>query len=444
MVDGSFRLGDSADDVPFDADAEYGQWPWAPGERQQGSSWRGAFLDYGIAVGLAEDVNTPAVFTGSVSNKFPYWGAPSTDLDHSYGISFTHHGDSDQLIALEYRDDYYPDNLVAGEPGATNERYRTLAVDVFRGVPASPTTLVATQGDGKIIELSWATRSAGLVTSFRIERSLDGNQFEFAGQADGDAAIFADVPEDWNFRYHYRVRAEGDFGVSAWSNIAVGMAINLPPRITPIEPQYAVADIYGGNTIIVDVEAIDPDGDSSKLLFEVLRPLGSRKPVFSSEIPGMLSWDTKFYSGGRHAVSFSVTDEEGLISEASFEVIVDPDPSTYITVESSTANSADPMNPQVVELSIDAHVDGDASDLSYSWTLVKKPSLASPTWLEPATEASTSLLYNAAGIYAFQVRVDHPDVDIESRYVNVTFDVAHDTSRIAFGDNSNFAPTAAG
>jgi hypothetical protein len=85
--------------------------------------------------------------------------------------------------------------------------------------PAAPTNLVASAASSSAIDLSW-NNPAGLLTSIRIERSLDGSHFTTLKVLGGTATSYSDTGLSASTKYYYRVYAANDAGESPASGIA--------------------------------------------------------------------------------------------------------------------------------------------------------------------------------------------------------------------------------
>src|SRR5205807_430666 len=85
--------------------------------------------------------------------------------------------------------------------------------------PAAPSNLTATAVSTSEIDLSWMANSSN-ATSFKVERSTDGNIFTQIGTAAGSASSYNNTGLTASTKYYYRVRASNAAGDSAYSSVA--------------------------------------------------------------------------------------------------------------------------------------------------------------------------------------------------------------------------------
>ena len=120
---------------------------------------------------------------------------------------------------------------------------RTLSADDVAGIealypptgntpaPSSPTNLTAVTSAASpetAIDLAWADTS-GSESYFAIERSTDGQSFQFVGQNAADDTTFTDPSLSAGGTYWYRVVAGNGGGESAPSNVAWAETAAAPP-----------------------------------------------------------------------------------------------------------------------------------------------------------------------------------------------------------------------
>ena len=86
-------------------------------------------------------------------------------------------------------------------------------------IPDAPTTLDATGISTTEINLTW-NDNADSETGYRIERSLDGIEFEEIQITAANVTSFGDTGLTHSTVYYYRVAATGDYGDSPYSNVA--------------------------------------------------------------------------------------------------------------------------------------------------------------------------------------------------------------------------------
>ncbi|MEM1012979.1 MAG: hypothetical protein AAGI46_12255, partial [Planctomycetota bacterium] len=435
----------------FDVDSEYGVWPWTPGERHKTSDYSGATLDYGIAVGLPEAVAGEGTrWRGFLDNKYPFWGEPSTDTPHTYEVYYTHHETTDSAAVFQFRDDYYYDNNIP-----TGDRYRELGVDIFKGVPGAPARLEARAGEGKTVDVTWEPVSPGHVSGYRLERSIDGGTtFSVAALLPDGARSFTDADVEWNTPYVYRIRSVLEHGFSSWSNLATAVAANLAPRINPhATPHFFVGSQSATNeavTVTFDIAATDPDGDDEGLTFAVIGggpdPSGFG-PFFDSATDSTLSWKARpFLEFGdgptqsrlmerREIVRISVTDEDGQVAEAAFDVVFLRSREEFIAINASTGVVRQEGGLHYIDLYVDATIgeptDADSTDgLTYEWSVVDVPALGQSLFVDNqlGLGRTATALATAGGPHTFRVAVSHPN--LETVFSDVVVDVPQTASLI--------------
>jgi plastocyanin len=91
---------------------------------------------------------------------------------------------------------------------------------------AAPSGLRASGQSASDIRLIWAADS--LASGFRIERRQEGGDFEEIAAVPAAARGFTDSGLPGDTIFHYRVRAEGIEGFSAYSGVAAGATDSLP------------------------------------------------------------------------------------------------------------------------------------------------------------------------------------------------------------------------
>ncbi|HYO12647.1 MAG TPA: Calx-beta domain-containing protein [Thermoanaerobaculia bacterium] len=101
--------------------------------------------------------------------------------------------------------------------------------DATRGARALavPSGLRASGQSENEIRLIWAADSTA-ASAFRIERRQEGGDFEEIASVPAAARSFTDSGLPGDTIFHYRVRAEGIEGLSAYSGIAAGATDSLP------------------------------------------------------------------------------------------------------------------------------------------------------------------------------------------------------------------------
>lgn len=106
--------------------------------------------------------------------------------------------------------------------------------------PAAPSALVATAASASQINLAWAD-NANNESSFRVERSTDGNSFSLLATLNANTSSYSSTGLAASTRYFYRVRALNAGGVSAPSAIA-GAVTSSTGALPTLKLQYQQGD----------------------------------------------------------------------------------------------------------------------------------------------------------------------------------------------------------
>ena len=104
----------------------------------------------------------------------------------------------------------------------------TVVTDPPPGAPEAPTGLTVTAASSEAIDLAW-TDNADNETSYKVERSIDGTNFNLLTILASDAESWQDTGLPYNTLYYYRVWASNTDGDSAYSNTASDTTLNVPP-----------------------------------------------------------------------------------------------------------------------------------------------------------------------------------------------------------------------
>lgn len=88
--------------------------------------------------------------------------------------------------------------------------------------------------EGPSLTLTWTDNSAN-EDGFRIERSIDGEEFVEIGTVAADIISYTDVNLQPGRTYAYRVRAYNDAGASEYSNTATRTLPALPAAPTELQ-----------------------------------------------------------------------------------------------------------------------------------------------------------------------------------------------------------------
>jgi fibronectin type 3 domain-containing protein len=99
-------------------------------------------------------------------------------------------------------------------------------------VPAAPSGLVASAMSSSRIDLTWSDVEG--LTSYQVERSVDGTNWTIVGTTGADVTAFSDTGLAGSTTYSYRIQAINDAGASPYSTIA--SATTLASSSTPPAP----------------------------------------------------------------------------------------------------------------------------------------------------------------------------------------------------------------
>jgi phosphodiesterase/alkaline phosphatase D-like protein len=166
-----------------------------------------------------------------------------TDIyDYEDGFRLERSADSIHFTPIAYlpadTTDYTDTNLIPG----TFYSYRVAAYngegDSFFSMtvnattlplpPFTPADLVASASSQSVVTLTWADM-ANNETGFRIERSLDGVNFDLAASVDSNVTGYVDSGLTAATTYYYRVAATNAGGSSPYSDLAATTTLPNPP-----------------------------------------------------------------------------------------------------------------------------------------------------------------------------------------------------------------------
>jgi uncharacterized protein (TIGR03437 family) len=104
-------------------------------------------------------------------------------------------------------------------------------------IPGAPQSLSASSSASGQIVLTW-TPADGLAARFHVERQIAGaGAFTEIAVAPVPATTFTDTGVTAGISYQYRVRAENDYGFSAYSPVATGTVVPVAPLTPPSNVQ---------------------------------------------------------------------------------------------------------------------------------------------------------------------------------------------------------------
>jgi RHS repeat-associated protein/uncharacterized delta-60 repeat protein len=365
-------------------------------------------IDYGISLVGVEDgtgANAGSLVTVADTDRKLHWGAPSTDPAHSYSTAYTGAG---KRVAFYFKDDYSDDN----DPST----YPPLTVEIYRAEPSAPGNLFAEAVTlKKEISLSWKNLATD-GTQILIERRQDNT-----GGANGGFVEIASLPADAtsftdqvgvlpNHKYTYRVRVQNDFGESRWSNLAFTVLVNLPPKVALIPAQVAHEDAE----FKLLVDANDPEDAQTGLIFSLQNfpPTGM---VIDSDTGMISGWtpttavDEDDNPLPAQSITVRVTDQDGNFTDQSFSLRIAPDDATIPHATTAAYEVTAERTATTVRLKVIAADDGGESNLTYTWSVLARPSGAKPVFgfvngTHDASEITATL--KLAGTYRFRVTMN--------------------------------------
>ena len=107
--------------------------------------------------------------------------------------------------------------------------YSNVAMVTTSSGPQAPSGLQAVARSGYQVDLSWIDASDD-ETAFRVERSTDGINFMLLVSPDANTRSYSDLTVRSGTSYYYRVAAQNDDGISAFSNVVIVATPAVAPR----------------------------------------------------------------------------------------------------------------------------------------------------------------------------------------------------------------------
>ena len=378
-------------------------------------------------------------------NRFPFWGAPSTDAAHTYTIDYS--PQTTGPIKLDFHDNYYPDN----QPGYY------LTVEIYRALPGAPETVNATTNRPlRRIDLTWVNTATD-ATSILLQRSAAGGAFTTIATLKPDADSFSDSDITFNTDYAYRLIARNAFGDSGYSNEAVAVMVNAPPQIDFVDP----ITIRVGSPVVIQLQATDPDGPSSGLSYSLTGAPAGVTVDSDGEISGFTvnpdeiqtgpeDGGKPYYLGETLVWRAVVTDQDGGTADRFIALTIAPALNTIpsITTQPYIVSQTD----TTATVSTLASDDGPESALTYTWVLDHRPyGVPLPTYSDNGTNSAknTTISFSAPGTYQFEVRADDGTGYYGSAPLTITVapvfsgvQVINPVVSLNAGDNHSFTATA--
>ncbi|HEY0007885.1 MAG TPA: hypothetical protein VGB55_04090, partial [Tepidisphaeraceae bacterium] len=375
------------------ADAEYGRYIPLPDSH----SMIGRRVKYGVGIN-DEELGL---------NRFPYWGDPASDGEHSYAIAYS--PEQTGKLKLNYHDNFYPDN----QPGYV------MLVDIYRALPSAPGELNATPDrQNKRFELTWrnVARDYDRVV---LERRIDNGAYEELALLPKGTSNYTDEDVLLNRKYSYRLRAFTTTDHSGYGNEAFGVLVNARPSVEPLRPLATRV----GEEVSLQVVGSDPDGPTDELTYTVTGTFWA--PAIDAN--GVISdWTPTTNDIGMSEVwKITVSDVDGGVTEQYLTVTVLP---ALLTIPSAvTAAHVVSQTPTTATLEVTGVDDGSSDNLTFTWRVTKRPfNTPLPTIVGTKNGAisQAAVTFKAAGTYEFMVEIgDGSDYTGSSR-VTVIVDQA--------------------
>jgi gliding motility-associated-like protein len=171
----------------------------------------------------------------------------------------------------------------AGNSGYSNIANATTGVVVL---PTVPSNLLAKASSSNAAGLNWADNSTN-ETGFEIERSTDGINFLPLTIVNENITAYTDESVVPNTTYHYRVRANGTDGNSAYSNISITTTPEAVKTILKVMNILSPnGDGYNDKWIIENIEKYP---DNKVQVFDRAGRLIYDKPGYNNDWNGMLN-----------------------------------------------------------------------------------------------------------------------------------------------------------
>ncbi|MFH0888211.1 MAG: fibronectin type III domain-containing protein, partial [Planctomycetota bacterium] len=132
---------------------------------------------------------------------------------------------------------------------------------VSSGVPTAPSSLITTTVTASSIAISW-TDNSNDETSFNIERSTDGSNFQILTSVGVGTTVYTNTGLTANTRYYYRVYASNASGNSGTSNVI--SATTLPPLAPTAATNFATNITMNSATL---QGTVNPNGITTTAYF---------------------------------------------------------------------------------------------------------------------------------------------------------------------------------
>ena len=191
-------------------------------------------------------VYNQGVYVGTLDARNNWWGSTS-------GPSGDGPGSGDGIWGNAYKTGWW--HVAKGGTQAVFSPWSTSANPIGTStttVPAAPSGLVASATSASQIALTWNT--ATNVTSYAIDRSLDGTNFTtVATGLSGSATSWTDASLAANTKYYYRIRATNAAGTSPNSSVASATTLSATTSAKYVSDLPWTSATIGWGTIGKDV-----------------------------------------------------------------------------------------------------------------------------------------------------------------------------------------------
>ncbi|MFN8009042.1 MAG: Ig-like domain-containing protein [Terriglobia bacterium] len=201
----------------------------------------------------------------------------------------------------------------------------------------APTGLSATAVSKTEIDLTWQD---GLINEqgFKLERSTDGVNYSLRATLGANVNSYPDTGLTPNTTYSYRIYAYNSMGNTATSSIVSATTpISNPPTVSITAP--ANGSVYSDQaTIPINVTASDSDGTVSKV------EITNGGQLLATLTNSPYNWTWSNVPSGNYTLGARATDNQGVMSNTSINVIVNFVPSVTLTNPLNGASLNAPAN----------------------------------------------------------------------------------------------------
>lgn len=163
--------------------------------------------------------------------------------------------------------------------------------------------------------------------------------------------------------------------------------INHPPSIVQAEPFEQNLELEKGGSIIFSVQANDSDANDQ---------LTYRWTLDGQKVSTSLAWLYKAKTEGKHTVTLSVADKEGLQDQHSWDITTNAPQKNqaHRLIKTNPSKQKIALNlGSEVNFSVEAPDNGPNDQLTYTWFLDRRKVSTSPAWLYKAQTEGRHKVY---------------------------------------------------